>query len=184
MFSPPGLRLPMPMVIGITTSLFGAWTSSYAESAAAPAAQTGIAANQAIYCPFVVTETTLWTRGWWYNGSTPANQGNVCVAIYDEAGTRLATTGAVAAAGASVIQDAAFAASVTLTPGVYYVGYSPSASGVTAVTAYPGSFQRGALAGLYTQATGGHPLPATATYATWSSQVLPLFGITRTSFAI
>ena len=184
MFSPPGAVMPTPMVISSCNSLFGAWTSGYAESATAPASATGITANQAIYVPFVVTQPTTWTRGWWYNGSVGANQGNVAVGIYDEAGNRLATTGAVAAAGDSVVQTAAFSASVFLYPGVYYVAYEPSASGVNATFGYSASLPRGRFAGCYTQAVGSHPLPATATFATWASFVMPLYGIARTSFAI
>jgi len=184
MFSPPGAVMPMPMCVGAVTSLFGAWSSGYAESATAPASATGITANQALYVPFVVTKPTTWTQGWWYNGSVGANQGNVAVGIYDESGNRLATTGAVAAAGNSVIQQATFAASVLLNPGVYYMAYEPSASGVNATTGYSASLPRGKFAGCYTQAVGSHPLPATATFATWASFVMPMFGIARTSFAI
>jgi len=186
MFSPAGAVMPTPMVFSCFGSLFGAWTSAYAEGATAAASQTGIAANQAIYVPVVLTTGATWTRGWWWNGSVPGNAGNIAVGIYDEAGNRLATTGAVAASGASVVQSAAFSASVFLYPGAYYVGYSPSASGVNATWGFSSSssVQRGRYAGAYTQAVGSHPLPATATFATWSSQVVPMFGIARTSFAI
>lgn len=183
MFSPTGSVMPMPMVVGSVTSLFAAWNASYAESATAPASSTGITANEAIYVPFVVTEPTTWTRGFWYNGSVGANQGNVCIGIYDEAGNRLATTGAVAASGAA-IQSAAFTASVFLQPGNYYMAYSPSASGINAIMGYTASLPRGRYAGCYRQAVGSHPLPSTATFATWTSLVMPVFGVARTSFAL
>lgn len=172
------------MVMSNISSFFVAHTAGYAESATAPTTQTGPAANLAIYVPFATTSPETWTRGWWYNGSVATNQGNVAVGIYNAAGTRLATTGAVAAAGNSVIQDAAFSASVFLSPGMYYMAWEASASGVTSCFGYAASLPRGREAGAYIQNVGSHPLPATATFATWSSQIMPVFGIARTSFAI
>lgn len=183
MYSPPFSVRPTPAVI----SILSPWSSYYApisESQAAPASATGIAANEAQYAPFVVTTPATFTRGFWFNGSVPANYGNACVGIYDEAQARLATTGAVAAGTASVVQSAAFAASVLLTPGVYYMAISFSASGLNAITAYTASLSRGRFSGMYRQAVGSHPLPATAAFATWTSQVVPLWGVATTGFAI
>lgn len=147
--------------------------------------QTGNAANQAVFVPFVVTTPRTFQRGFWINGTVPANLGNVSIGIYDEAGNRLATTGNVAAAGASVLQGAAFAAAVTLGPGRYYMAFeSTGASGATAVTGYASNAAE-RRSGLYTQAVGANPLPATATFATWTTGiVVPVFGISSTSFAL
>lgn len=183
-YAAPPVALPTPPVI---CNLSSAWSSfawfSAAAGKAIAATQTNPAANEAQYYPFVVTQTATFRRGFWHNSTAPTNYGNACVGIYDEAGGRLATTGAVAAGTASVLQQAAFTADVTLTPGIYYMAISFSASGINSVFGTSGTVIA-RIAGLYRQAVGSHPLPATATYATWTSQVTPLFGIATTTFAI
>lgn len=174
----------MPSVISIA-SLWASYSGAItAGGQGTPASATGNAANEAVYVPFMVTQTATFTRGFWWNGSVATNAGNVAVGIYDEAGVRQATTGAVAASGNSVVQSAAFAASVTLSPGMYYMAISFSASGVNSTTANAASLPIGRFCGLYRQAVGSHPLPTNATYATWTSQVVPVFGVATTSFAL
>lgn len=175
----------MPSVIS-SASLWASYSGALtAGGQGTPASATGPAANEAQYLPFMVTQTATFTRGFWWNGSVATNAGNVAVGIYDEAGVRLATTGAVAASGNSVVQSAAFAASVTLSPGMYYMAISFSgAAGANATTANAASLPIGRSSGMYRQAVGSHPLPTNATFATWTSQVVPVFGITTTSFAI
>lgn len=183
-YAAPQYALPTPQVLGITCPwcALGGFLSS--STTGAPASATGPAANQAIFVPFVVTDPYVAHRGWWWNGSVATNAGNVSVGIYDASGTRLATTGSVAASGNSVIQTAAFTADVTLYPGqVYYMAIEFSASGLNSTTAYASNLTM-RMAGLLTQAVGANPLPANATFATWSSQVVPEFGIGSTSFAI
>lgn len=182
-YTPPATALVTPQVLSVASPWCSLLGYRIGSGSGVPSGQTGQAANLAIYAPFVVTTTATFTRGFWWNGATPANYGNACVAIYDTAGARLATTGAVAGSGASVIQSAAFTASVTLTPGSYYMGISFSASGITCVTGNGSSTVPGQVGG-YTQAVGSHPLPATATFATWTSTVTPIYGIATTSFAI
>lgn len=181
MISVPSPTMPTPLVMPIT-SLWCAWGAYRATwSPGVPVSSTNPAANQAIYVPFVVTTAATFTRGFWYNGATLT--GNVSVGIYDEAGNRLATTGAVARTAASSIESAAFTAAVTLAPGRYYMAILFAAATATGCFAYvaAGFFR---VAGIVTQATGVAALPATAVYATWASMVLPYFGITQTSFAI
>lgn len=182
-YAPPGLGVQTPPVLSLVNR-FSAYHAPFAASQSAAASATGPAANQAIYVPFIVPTPSTFTRGWWWNGSVATNAGNVSVGIYDESGARLATTGAVAASGNSVIQSAAFTASVELVAGTYYMAILFSASAVNSTTAFGASASHGRACGLYTQATGASPLPATATFAAWSSQVLPYFGIAQTSFAI
>lgn len=183
MYSPPPTLLVTPQVISII-SPWSAFYSPISDAAASPASSTGNAANEALYAPFVVTTPATFTRGFWWNGSAAINAGQVAVGIYDEAQARLATTGAVTAAGNSVIQSAAFTASVYLGPGIYYMAIEFSASGLNSTTAYTAGLPKGARAGWYRQAVGAHPLPATAVFATWATQVIPVFGVTTTSFAI
>lgn len=182
MYSPPPSLLVTPLVLA-NVCPFSPFNGGIAESSVTPASATGNATNEALYFPFVVTTPATFTRGFWYNGSAPA--GNVCVGIYSEAQSRLATTGSVAAAGASVVQTAAFSASVALDPGVYYMAFELSAgAGLNQVVAYSNGLQKGKLTGLYRQAVGAFPLPATAAFATWTSQVIPIIGVATTSFAI
>lgn len=182
MYTPPSYVFPTPIVLS-HGSLFGALNvSNYLTGGAA--SRTGNAANMAIYAPIVTTERETWGYGFWWNGSVATNAGNVSVGVYDTAGTQLATTGNVAASGNSVVQAAVFTASVVLNPGSYYVGWMlTTGAGLNAIFGYAASLEFTEL-GVLQQAVGSNPLPATATFATWSSQVLPIFGISRASFAI
>lgn len=174
----------MPMVLSIETP----WSTWYdwrvGTQTAVPASSTGPSANVATYFPFICTRTYTWTRGFWYNGSAPDGTNNISVAVYNEAGTRLATTGNVALSGASVIQSAAFSASVSLPVGTYYMGcmYSVGAD-ANGLFAYP-STALSKIAGLYSESVGSNPMPSSATFATYSAAVVPYIGIARTSFAI
>lgn len=134
-------------------------------------------ANQAIYLPFAIPSTATFKRGYVYNGATAA--GSWDVGIYNEAGTRLASSGAVVMAGINVIQVLSLTANVTLTPGRYYMGLSNTLATATVFgNAVNVTYRR---SGLYTQATA-NPLPSTATFATWTSQILPYFGISQYAF--
>lgn len=176
-YAAPAISLPTPQVLGLTSR----WASVFGTTAVAPISATSPTANQAIYVPIVVTTTVTFRRGFWWNGSAPG--GNTCVGIYTPDGTRQATTGSVASAGASVIQDAALSANYTATPGVYYMAIELSAATVNGSTSFAASTNY-RIQGLYTQAVGAFPLPANATFANWASRVIPVFGVTQTSFAI
>lgn len=179
-YSPPAIVLRTPLVLPVN-SPWCAYSGYYSNTTSAPASATSPTANQAIYVPIVVTTTATFTRGFWWNGSAPG--GNTCVGLYTPDGTRQATTGSVASSGASAIQSAAFAASYVATPGIYYMAIQFSAATVNGTSGYgPSLLFR--MIGLYTQAVGSFPLPASATFATWTSFLLPHFGITQTSFAI
>lgn len=180
-YAAPASQLPTPLVLSCVSRWSGFhdfWLMQYN----AVVSSTTVA-NLAIYVPIVVSTPATFTRGFWQNGSVATNAGNACVGIYNPAGTQLATTGAVAASGNSIIQSAVLTASVSLTPGTYYMAISYSASGANGTSGFAGSGQS-RFAGLYLQAVGSHPLPSPATFATWASNVVPLFGITQTSFAI
>ena len=93
------------------------------------------AANDAVYIPFRITNWMTVTRATWENGATVA--GNVSVAIYnsefrqvkDSAGNAAQVNAAMA--GASAQQVLAFAASVPLPPGLYYLGFSSNSATAT-----------------------------------------------------
>lgn len=148
-----------------------------AQSGATPASATWPAANEAIYIPFVIPEAATFTRGYVYNGATAA--GNWDIGIYDEAGNRKASSGAVAMGTINVVQAIAFTASVLLTPGRYYMALANTLATATvfASAANLTYFHHGP----YIQLTA-HPLPATATFATWVSTIMPLFGVSTLAF--
>jgi hypothetical protein len=181
-YAAPQYALPTPQVLPVSSL----WTPFSGHrigwSPGVPVVSTNPTANQAIYVPFVVTTTAIFTRGFWYNGSGTL-AGNTSVGIYTPDQTRQCTTGAIAQSGGSVIQSAAFTAAYTATPGVYYMGILFSATTASGCFAYAASATFRS-AGLYTEATGVAALPATAVFATWASFVVPYFGITQTSFAI
>ena len=179
-YAPPS-DVPTPNVLPVNHGFAATWSHF---SNVNWGSATGPAANQAIYVPFYVTERKSWDRGFWFNGSVATNAGNASVGVYDTAGNQRATTGNVAASGNSIIQTAVFTASVTLDPGTYYMAIEFSASGVNSTTGWAASAISGRLIGAYTQAVGSNPLPATATFATWSSMVIPVYGISALGFAI
>jgi hypothetical protein len=149
-----------------------------AQSGATPASVTWPAANEAIYVPFVIPETATFGRGYVYNGATAA--GNWDIGIYDEAGNRLASSGAVAMAGTNAIQVIAFTAPVTLAPGRYYMALSNSLATATVFAAAASlTFIHH---GPYLQATGANPLPNPATFATWASTIFPVFAVSTLAF--
>jgi hypothetical protein len=182
-YAAPQFYLPTPQVLGITSPWCSISTYVIAQAVQAASA-TGPAANQAIYVPIVVTTPATFTRGFWYNGSAPDGTNNVSVGIYTPDGTRQATTGNVALSGASVIQSAALTANYAAPSGLYYMAIEYSVGADANGCVAFGSSVAYKNAGAYTQAVGSNPLPATATFATWTAMVMPVFGITQTSFAI
>jgi hypothetical protein len=142
------------------------------SSGSTPASVVWPAANQALYVPFTVSDRVTFTRAHWYNGATAS--GNVDVGIYNEAAARLCSTGAVAQGTINVVQTAAFTASVALNPGRYYMAMSCSSATATMFASSASLLP--IMAGMYQQATA-HVLPATATFATWTSTMQPLFSV-------
>lgn len=176
-FSDPPVGQHTPNVISTASRCAG--------SGCLPAAGTSYASatsvtTTAVFVPFYVTEAYTWTRGYVSNGSGTMT-GNVDIGVYNEAGTRLASTGNTALAGVSAVQVIAFTSSVVLNPGRYYMAISYSAGTANNVVAIANTVTFGRYAGLYRQ-TSANPLPATATFATWASQVLPAFGISQYGF--
>lgn len=177
----PSFGLPTPKVINALTSPWSALGPYRAAVAGGvPATATGPTAARAIIVPFLVTTPATFRRGWWVNGSAPG--GNFCVGIHTPDGVRRATTGNVAASGASTIQQAAFTANYDAPVGLHYMSISISTSAANQVFASAASVAH-RVAGLYIMSTA-NPLPDPITFAAWVSEPLPLFGIAQTSFAI
>jgi hypothetical protein len=138
-------------------------------------------ANDAVYIPFRITNWMTITRATWENGATVA--GNVSVAIYnaefkqvkDSAGNAAQVNAAMA--GASAQQVLAFAASVVLPPGLYYLGFSSNSATAT-LGVYTAVSAAGILRamGVFFQATA-YPLPDPATPVAMTKLVIPSVAI-------
>jgi hypothetical protein len=133
------------------------------------------AANLAIFVPVSIPFYYPVVKGVWGNGS-PANA-NCDIGIYTWDGVRLASLGSTAQSGASSAQFTAFATPFLLPPGDYYFAMSNSGTtgifGNTVATA-----AMGRIAGVRQMATA-HPLPATATFATYTGTGYPMFGVSK-----
>lgn len=134
-------------------------------------------ANLAYVIGFTAGLNIAINRAWWYNGGVVA--GNVDVGIYDQAGLRVASTGAVAQSGTNALQSAALTLAVTLRAGQgYYLAMSASdaTAEMFAVDA-AGAFV--AAAGGWCQVASAHPLPTSITLATTTNRYLRVFGVTN-----
>lgn len=130
--------------------------------------------NSAYLVPFAMRSPYLVRRVWWANGSGTIT-GNVDVGIYTLSGTLLVSSGATAQANASVIQSVALGTPFLLGPGSYYMAMSSSSATATFFHFAPSTISLQQLG--VAQAGTANPLPATVTFATITSNHLPLFGI-------
>ena len=136
-------------------------------------------ANKAIYIPLRLSKPYPVRLLWWANGATIS--GNVDLGVFaSDASTKILSTGAVAQAGASVVQSVVPSPNpFWLPPGQYYLGLSSSSATATfqiATTTLAQQIQFG----MAEQLTA-HPLPATATFVRPTSQKLPLVGLASVS---
>ena len=151
-----------PFSCGITVT-----TSSSLTSTVWPAA------NLAIYAPVVIDEDTKVTQLWTVNGAAVA--GNVDIGLYSVDGVRLASAGSTAQSGVNLMQKFDIT-DLYLGPGTYYLAVSLSDAatatlgGQTQTTAVWGK-----IVGL-AEETSALPLPAVATFATYTRLFLPLIG--------
>ena len=166
-----------PLVISTCSRCAGTWPLTANEALAAPGSSTSVA-NDIVYVPIWVPEQAVFVSAYIYNGSATA--GNAEVGIYDTAGTKLGGTASTARSGNSAIQRIALSASVTLTPGRYYIATVTSTSAANITWAWAAVLNNGKWAGLLTQSNAG--LPSPATFSTWSSKIVPLFGIGQQAF--
>jgi len=120
----------------------------------------------AVYYEFYIYHPTTIYKIGWVNGT--AGTGNICVAIYDSALTRLVTTGDVTRSGASATQWSDIA-DTTLLPGTYHLGVNHTAItanqcwGDPAANHYLG---QSILDNVRQENVGAIALPATATPVT------------------
>lgn len=132
-----------------------------------------VAANRAFHVPFYIPEVVTVVKLWWLNGSSVS--GNVRIGIYRQSDLSLiVSSGAVAQAGTSAMQEADIADTV-LTPGTYYVALALDNNiGHVLRSAPANTFLR--AAGV-TQESSAYPLPPTMTPVVMSTACLPQCGM-------
>jgi hypothetical protein len=136
-----------------------------------PATNNFVTANLAVFVPFWVPEPVVIYKMGWGNGAAVA--GNIDVGIYDEAATRLVSSGTTAQSGTATLQ-VVDVADTTLARGRYYLAMASDTSGITqkVLAALPAAGIPQSL-GLLQQAAA-FVLPATATFAKYASAFIPL----------
>lgn len=129
-------------------------------------------ANVAIFVPFVTVEPVVITKLWWMNNAVAVT--NIDLGIYDEAGTRLVSTGSTAWSTAQSAQSVDIA-DTRLDRGRYY--WAMATDG-TAASAFSGVAPAAGLCqalGIVRQ-TSAFPLPSTATFVATTHAVVPSCG--------
>ncbi len=152
-----------------------------ALNAGAPASVAYPSANLGLYIPLYVSAPGLAQGLFWQNGTAVA--GNVEVAIYDEDGNKLASSGVVAAAGVNAPQYVAFVSPVLLVTGRYYIAVMATSGSqqFLAWTTSAAATNVNRMFGIVEQAAVGGGLPAVWTPVTSARSYLPLVGV---SFAL
>lgn len=126
------------------------------------------AANRAIYIPCMLTGAATITG---VRVDIGTSSGNICVGLYNAAGSRVATSGAVASPGTS-FRDINFTSSYAAAAGRYYLGISADNNTVTFVGL--GGTSPGAASNLFQDTA--HPLPSTITSAGATGRQLAIIG--------
>jgi len=136
----------------------------------------GATGGVAMYVPFRIAQAVRVAGFYWMNGATV--NGNTDCGVYDVSGTKLASAGATAQAGANSIQTVALGTAIIIPGGrVYYLAlFSTSATATyfisTALTA-----EEARHVGITDQTAIGSALPATMTRSTPATGNIPVFGI-------
>jgi hypothetical protein len=178
LFGPTGLVLPSKKVI-TTHSIesLGILFANLQTAFSASGVSTAWTANEAIFVPFVMTAPGVAKEMFVYNSGTV--NGVTYIGLYTEDGYRICMKQANMT-GSSQIQTYDIP-DVLLMPGVYYMAYSSTGTGtyvgaVLGAAAQPTS----GMTGVAKMATAA-PLPAVATFASWTSVKVPLIGIAFTA---
>lgn len=174
---PDFLNIPSPLIsplvreaVGDAGHSFNMGDLSVAFSLAYPAA------NLAIGYPFTIDEIKIVSKLFIWNRGN--NTGNFDIGIYDEEFNLLFSAGTTAAVS-NTIQTFAMA-NKELLPGLYYCAMVRSnTENVGAINNIAGGttkFRYTKLLGLWQQAIGALPLPATATPVTVGQTYIPICG--------
>jgi hypothetical protein len=141
-----------------------------------PASTAWPTANTAVYIPFRVFAPFLVAQIAWANGS--AVSGNIDAGIYDAVGTRLVSAGSTVQSGAAAVQTVDIT-DTWIGPGLFYLALALDNTTGT-ITGQAAGLQRLRAIGLVEMASA-FPLPATATFAALTGNLLPLVCATSRS---
>lgn len=165
---------PLPTITPYSLESLGASISSLgAQGLWGVATAVWPVANQAIFCPFMLTKTVTAVMMFTING-LPIN-GNIDIGLYDELGNRIVSIGGVAQAGGNTIQT--FDIADTLVgPGVYYMALvlDNNAGHINRRALFANTSP--AILGMAEMANA-YPLPAVAVMATVTGNSVPAFGL-------
>lgn len=160
----------------VTLSAAYALAEELGACSGAPASAAWPSANLAIAVPLPVDAPGFVQQIWWVNGA--AVSGHVEVAITDEFGNKIASTGSVVPSGTNVPQAVTLASPVLLLPGRYYLVVSCD-NGTQAFFAYAAAAavtNINRFLGLFEQATA-FPIPSPMVPASSARSYVPLAGI-------
>lgn len=160
---------PTNTILSISKEAIG-----YSVSLSAPSSAVWPTANKAFYAPFYLWRDVSVSKMFLLNGS--AVSGNLEMGIYSTSGVRLATTGSVAQAGTNSCQRVNLQATINLGMGQYFMAL--------VINNGTGAVMRKSVASPplmnmfgYFQQTTAFPLPATATFASFTAGSVFVFGI-------
>lgn len=141
-----------------------------------PSTSTWPLANMAIYVPICVRAPATVMKLWWVNHST--STGNVCLALYDSAGTRLVTSGSNAKPATA--NEETFDVTDTKIPaGLFYIGMACSNATDTFYFDTDAAPLQASM-GMRTEQLASEVLPATAAWGVNQSMAkLPIMGLLK-----
>lgn len=165
--------------INAPTLVVSPWTRENGATASTVSALSSAAwpsANLAMYMPFALARPTLIVKLFCVNGATAS--GNVDMAIYDWAGTRLVSIGSTAQSGTNAVQE--FNITDTwLGPGKFYLAVAMD--GTTGTLFRGQSTLQGNREAGWLQQASAFALPANATFAANTTNYQPAIGATTRS---
>lgn len=135
------------------------------------------AANTAIYVPFEVFQPYPVAKILISNGTSV--NGNVDVGIYDIGGARLGSSGSVAMAGVSTVQNIDLP-DLVLLPGLHMMAMATDSATSTfgGIAVGTNDFQIAQGWGIFQQASA-FPLPNPATFAAYTSIMIPYMALSQ-----
>lgn len=145
-------------------------------NASAPASTAWPTANLAMYVLILIRTQVTAKQIFLLNGATVS--GSFDLGIYDDVGNRLYNTGSQTQLGASLPQAVTIANGLILPRGRYYIGLALDNTTAT-VQRWTGGTGIGGLPPYLGmgQQTGAFPLPATATFAATTNNLVPSVGL-------
>ena len=172
----PAVRIPHGSTISIAhLESIGQYLGSIGLTWSSSASAVWPVANTAYFIPFRLSEPVTVTLLWWLNGTAVA--GNVDCGLYDAAGTRIVSAGSTAQAGTSAIQSVNITDTL-IGPGTFFMALALDDATTATIRRFaPGNASFLKACGCAEQATA-FALPATATFATYGPNFLPIFGMT------